>query len=531
MSITDLAARFLSDGSPIHVGTTEVTPLVDGIDFLRHLHEAIARTGKPGDLIHLLAWRFDPTLDLLGRPPESPKHEPLGALLAAKAAAGVDVRLILDGSRLFSNFPPPGLTFLPRIAGHRDNALAANALRRLQVPGHISPPLSGRVLIDWSGAFFGSHHQKATLVATASDAVAFVGGIDFWGNRLDRAPHDRLRDANGKRSGWHDLGVMMRGEAVDEVWANFASRWHEAVTLPQNTYFWVRRGSGVGREPFIRAEGEPAPLPFRRAWPSRQAVQVLRSRFPRKIHRLRGRMWTYPPHGGIHEIFQTMTRAIGQASRYIYVEDQFLGDNPFRHEAFSLFPHLRDAAGRGVKLILVTSGKTRPDRSSSDDVNTKINNDVKRYVLDQLPPWDHVNIAVYRVASLTVHSKVVLIDDVFAMIGSANLQSRSMDGQDFELSVGVVDTGTWVRDLRVRLWAEHLRLASLESSVRGALEDLSLALGIWRIEWKPAEALPGLWQRDGSPPGFHPTERVLGFVGPPDKQAPSAPATLVGPNE
>jgi len=138
---------------------------------------------------------------------------------------------------------------------------------------------------------------------------------------------------------------------------------------------------------------------------------------------------------------------------------------------------------------------------------------------------------VYRVASLTVHSKVVLIDDVFAMIGSANLQSRSMDGQDFELSVGVVDTGTWVRDLRVRLWAEHLRLASLESSVRGALEDLSLALGIWRIEWKPAETLPGLWQRDGSPPGFHPTERVLGFVGPPDKQAPSAPATLVGPNE
>lgn len=509
----DTAACFLHQGPVIHRQNTEVIAQVDGVDFLRAIEEAIARTRGPGDLIHILAWRFDADLDLRGRDAGDPGFEPIGEILARKAAAGVDVRVILDGSLVFSNFPPPGLTFLPRIAGHRDNALAAHRLRNWRVPGRSTPPLAGRVLVDWSGAFFGSRHQKATLVAGGNDVWAFVGGIDFWGTRLDAFPHDRLRDPEGGRSGWHDAGIQVRGTGVTDVWANFDSRWREARTLPRGMRFWVRRPFGL--EPFIRAEGDPAPLPELPRVQSGQSVQVLRSRFPRK-HRLPppGPSWTFPPHGGIHEVFHTMVQAIGRASRYIYIEDQFLGDNPIRREAFSLFPHLRDAALRGVKLILVTSGKTKPERPSSGDVNTRLNNDVKRYLVNKLPEGARGNIAVYRIASLTVHSKLTLIDDRFACIGSANLQSRSMDGQDFEISVGVVDEGIWVRDLRVRLWWEHLRLRVRDRQVEAALEDLDLALGIWRSEWRPAGSPETLWRVDGVPPGFHPYERVLGFVGP-----------------
>ena len=135
----DTVARFLHQGPKVHRRNTEVIALVDGIDFLRAIEEAMARTQGPGDLIHILAWRCDAELDLQGRSAKDPGYEPLGEILARKAAQGVDVRVILDGSLLFSNFPPPGLTFLPRIAGHRDNALTAHKLRNWRVPGPIGP--------------------------------------------------------------------------------------------------------------------------------------------------------------------------------------------------------------------------------------------------------------------------------------------------------------------------------------------------------------------------------------------------------
>ena len=57
--------------------------------------------------------------------------------------------------------------------------------------------------------------------------------------------------------------------------------------------------------------------------------------------------------------------------------------------------------------------------------------------------------------------------------------SRSMSGVDSEMSAAVVTTTALVRDLRVAVWAEHLR-APMKAELREALEDLDLALGMWR---------------------------------------------------
>ena len=70
-----------------------------------------------------------------------------------------------------------------------------------------------------------------------------------------------------------------------------------------------------------------------------------------------------------------------------------------------------------------------------------------------------------------VHSKLMIVDDVYLTIGSANANARSMDGyRDTELNVAVVGErdlaanmghGLWsankkIRDFRMRLWREHL---------------------------------------------------------------------------
>jgi hypothetical protein len=97
---------------------------------------------------------------------------------------------------------------------------------------------------------------------------------------------------------------------------------------------------------------------------------------------------------------------------------------------------------------------------------------------------------------------------VFASIGSANFFSRSMVGTDSELTSTLVTTGPLVRDLRVKLWAEHLR-TPLDDQLTPALADLGTALGIWRREWLPDGHPPETWRRAGVPAGFAPTEWAL----------------------
>ncbi len=69
-----------------------------------------------------------------------------------------------------------------------------------------------------------------------------------------------------------------------------------------------------------------------------------------------------------------------------------------------------------------------------------------------------------------VHSKLMIVDDTWAEIGSMNCNRRSMT-HDAEVSVAVVDStieegaSKFARNLRLRLWAEHLNLDPSDASI------------------------------------------------------------------
>jgi phosphatidylserine/phosphatidylglycerophosphate/cardiolipin synthase-like enzyme len=328
--------------------------------------------------------------------------------------------------------------------------------------------------------------------------------------------------------GQDELGKDVVDKEADEDFnpqalpAPFRRRWAEVSA----------REVAADADKYFNPQALPAPAgppSYEQVTVPNVSAQVLRSRFRYKIpDRLAagGAPWTGPVPGGIYEVRDVLAKAIAAAQSYIYIEDQFLEDNDFLTvedvpDGFSLYPKIAAAiiANPALKVIFVGSGLADPDDlylpgsgSGEGLLNLELTDDLRRMVAS-IPVELQTNVAVWRVEGLTVHSKLVLVDDEFAAIGSANFQERSMYGVDLELHAAFVDTDTKVRDLRAKLWTEHLRqVVPVPSGTDEAMKDLPRALGIWRAGWYPAD--PSLWRAPNRPSGFDPGRSALGFVGP-----------------
>ena len=506
--LSDVLSYFppATDECPTFVEDTSWEPLLDGARYLPALSDLLAAAG-PGDAVTIAGLELDPAVDLHGRSPGDAGYEPLGERLAWMAANGVDVRVLIASRTWPSSLP--GTLF----GGFRATADHAEHLRALRPDPSAPPPLRGRVLLDHSGGgLLGSNHQKVVAARIGGELIALVSGIDLVRQRFDAGPHDSLR-LRGRRWGWHDMAVRLRGRAAEQVWTSQRLRWIEASTLPR------RYRIGASGRPVL-LNPEPAVPPVDAAVttaPVRTpgtAVRILRSTHPFKIASMlpvRRSPWRVQPVGGYQEVFGTLTHAISQARRYVYLEDQYLSESAGGDARYELWPVLRAAAARGVRVVLVGSGERDPEDVGLhlSPINRSMNVDIRRKLVEPLARRDRGNVAEFRLEHATVHAKLVLIDDVFASIGSANMFSRSMMGTDCELCAAVVTTTDLVRDLRVAVWGEHLR-APIEP-IRADLGDLNLALGMWRPEWSDD---PLRWRAPDNPVGFAPHERVLRLVGP-----------------
>lgn len=507
--LDELIACYLSPTVAVHREDSAVEVVVDGRAWMRRMRELLVGLG-PGDAAYICGLQLDAEMDLTGRDPADEGFEPLGELLARLAVGGVDVRVILAGAVVSNSL------VRPPVGPFHANVLTAVRLRGWRPADRPAgpPPLANRVLLDWSGSGVGSNHQKITVVRRGTEITAGVGGIDYAASRIDETPHQRLA-VRGGRWGWHDAGAIVRGPAAADVWQVFRKRWIGAVNLPRRRYYWPPRGFPVLNPPAVAAAVEPAAAQPACAEPG-SACQILRSVGPWYIDSLapwERRHYSSEPPEGVHEVYLTLVQAIGAARHYVYIEDQYFSEYVGGDHRFELYPYLLAAAARGVKVILVGSG-TRDPAEATPTINASVNKDLQRKIIDLLPLASRRNVGLWRIEHLTVHTKVVLVDDVFAAVGSANLFSRSMAGVDTELNVAFVTTGDQVRELRVRLWAEHLR-TPVNDAVRPHLEDLDLALGVFRPQWLPPDAPAGTWRQAGMPAGFAPAESVLTLVGPP----------------
>jgi phosphatidylserine/phosphatidylglycerophosphate/cardiolipin synthase-like enzyme len=429
------------DGAAWSVGN-DVRPLVHGATYFAELLRCV-RQMRSGDLLLFTDWRGDPDQLLAGPGTE------VSRTLCDAAARGVIVKGLVWRSHLdrFAMSEQEN-----RHLGEEVEAAGGECLRDMRVrPG-------------------GSHHQKFVVLRHPGRPeldVAFAGGIDLCHSRRDDARHDGdeqrqpMAAVYGDRPPWHDAQLAIRGPAVGDLEASFRERWTDPAPLTRNPVYRII-------DAFRREDERADPLPDQLPNPPEigtHTVQVLRT-YP-----ARRPPFPFAPAGerGVARAYQKVIR---NARSLIYVEDQYfwsaeivrcfadaLSENP-ELRLIAVIPRYPDQDGR-ISLPPNLVGR----RQALDLVQAAGGNRVGVYGIE-----NHAGIPVY------VHAKVCVVDDVWASVGSDNVNRRSWT-HDSELSCAVLDetldgreprsidrfgdgARRFARELRLELAREHLDRAA-----------------------------------------------------------------------
>lgn len=475
----------------------QATALVHGASYFSRLLDALGGL-RSGDFVLFTDWRGDGDERLGGV-----EGTELANVLVDLLGRGVDVR---------------GLVW----RSHPDQAHLSE-----QEAIHLAEAVNeagGEVLLDERVRRAGSHHQKLVLVhhsGREDDDVAFAGGIDLCHGRRDDERHRgdpqaiALDPRYGDVPGWHDIQLEVRGPAIGDVARTFRERWDDPTPLDHRNP-WRARIARIAREPRRAAPLPPLPaVPAAAAGP--HAVQVLRT-YPSKRP-----PYPFAPRGE-RSVARAYRKAFGRARRLVYIEDQYLWSAAVAEtlaEALRLHPDLR--------LIVVVP--RFPERGGPLSEPPELVGHEQAVGLVRRAGGDRV--AVYDLENdegepVYVHAKACIVDDVWATVGSDNLNLRSWT-HDSELSCAVLDETLDRRDPRdpagmgdgARVFARELRLCLAAEHLGRSPDDPDLvdparAFDAWRAT---AHALDQ-WYLDGCrgprPRGrvrHHRPERVKWWAG------------------
>jgi phosphatidylserine/phosphatidylglycerophosphate/cardiolipin synthase-like enzyme len=436
----------------------DVRFLIDGATYFARLIDAFSDLGRD-DEVRFTDWRSDGDESLTDQGPA------LATLLADTCRRGVDVRGLLWRSHS------------DRFAfSSKENRRFAREVTRA----------GGEVLLDERVRRGGSHHQKMVLLRHPKNLerdVAFVGGIDLSHGRRDDTRHHgddqiiEMDERYGARPAWHDVQLEIRGPAIGDFDFTFRERWNDPTPLNHANWSraWFSRLTSRDR----KASKLPEPL-VNPPIGGGHAVQVLRT-YPSRRPR-----YPFAP-AGERSVARAFVKAVDRARTLIYIEDQFFW-------SVKIAKILVRALHRHPGLQLIVVIPRYPDKDGKLSGPPSRLAQARAMALVQKAAGRRVGFYdVHNEAGspIYVHAKVCVIDDVWATVGSDNLNRRSWT-HDSEISCAVIDSELdprapldpgglgdgsrkFARDLRLALWAEHLG-RRIDDPELLALED---STGLW----------------------------------------------------
>jgi len=425
--------------------------LVDGDAYFTAFHEAVSRARST---VYIAGWDLDSRLVLRrdGRDRDAPATLGDFLNLMARTTPGLHIQvLVWDFAMIYALEREP--LFLFRLGW--------------------KTPRRVRTVMDGETPLGSSHHQKLVVV---DDKVAFCGGLDLTARRWDTREHaqadPRRTDPGGNRYGpFHDVQMAVDGPASKALGDVFRQRWRWAT----------------GRDAPAPGPVDNDPWPPGLA-PDMEGVAVAVAR-------------TVPAFKGREEICEVKALyldSIAAARHSIYIENQYFTSSAVES---ALAARLGETDGPEVVMVL--------PRGQSGWLEEGTMGVLRANILARLRAADvHGRLRVYWLdgrggdGPVTVHSKVMVVDDRLVRIGSSNLNNRSM-GLDTECDVAVEAAGAnqagAVAALRNGLLAEHLdtepervaRAVDGRGSLVKAVDELASGGRLRPLRFEPSDL--GQW--------------------------------------
>jgi phospholipase D1/2 len=448
--------------------------LIDGAAYFSALADALEQAQES---VLILGWDFDSRIRLRYAAERRDEAPPLGDYLNALAARRRRLHihiLIWDFAMIF--------------------ALDRETMPFFGQDWRRHPRVHFRM--DGSHPVGASHHSKIVVI---DDSVAFVGGLDLAKGRWDtpehRANDSRRADFNGASlPPHHDAQLAVQGEAAAALGDLVRKRW----------------SSGIGRRlraPVLPANRWPASLT-----PDLTEVKVAIAR-------------TEPAYAGakaLREIEKLFQDSIEAARRWIYIENQYLSSVAVGE---ALEKRLRETAGPEIVIVVSQASFGWLEGATMDVLRARL---LKRLIAADQHRRLRVYCPVLNHGSpncMSVHSKLMVIDDRLVRIGSANLSNRSM-GFDTECDLAIEsadrpEVETAIARFRNNLIAEHL--GSTPEEVEAALKQTnSLIATIRMLRGNPERSLAIV---DSAVPDW--LDQMIPAYAVVDPESPVAPESLV----
>lgn len=484
--------------------------LVDGRDYMWNVSRAISMAK---DVIYIHDWWLSPEL-YMRRPPAISQKWRLDRLLQRKAQEGVKVFVIM-----YRNIN----TAIPIDSEYSKFSL-------LDLHPNIFVQRSPNQIRQ--NTFFWAHHEKICVV---DHTIAFCGGVDLCFGRWDTPQHvvtddkltgfeldDNPKDADhcqlwpGKdysnprvqdffnldkpyeemydrskvpRMPWHDIGMQIVGQPARDLTRHFVQRWN----------YLLRQRKPSRPTPFLLPPPDFDPADIKAlGLDGTCEVQILRS----------ATSWSLgTPNKTEHSIMNAYVQMISTSEHFVYIENQFyvsscevLGtkiENKISDAIVDRIKraHMNQEDWRACIVIPLMPGfQNTVDQQEGSSVRLIMTCQYRSICRGEtsifgrlraagIEPEDYIHFYALRAwgeigpqkslvtEQLYIHAKCMVVDDRVAIIGSANINERSMLGsRDSEVAAVVRDTevldsymagepykvGKFPHTLRMRLMREHL---------------------------------------------------------------------------
>lgn len=405
------------------IGEARGGVIIDAADFYREIADAI---DSARGYVLIGGWQIESSVWLRRRPDDEGRPRTLWGVIRAAAERARDLRfyvLAWDWASVYA---------LDREWGTKE-LLEEAGLGRLAFV-HDSAHAQGA-----------SQHEKLVVV---DGHTAWVGGIDVCEHRWDERSHlerhpmrfDLARQLYGP---YHDVAAVVRGKLVRDLVEHFVERWEAA-----------------GAEPMVLVpDREPDEEPGCHVPLGRAHVAISRTRGATVV----------PLRERVREIEALYARALRSAERLVYVESQYITARAIVH---ALVERMRAEDRPRLEIVVIVPQclEGRMEKATIEGpqrVALTALRDVARrtgHALGVFSPCVPSAEDETGHRPTYVHTKLMIVDDRFLTIGSANATNRSM-GLDSELNLSwhsvragdAVERG--IRAVRVSLLTEHTGLA------------------------------------------------------------------------